>query len=86
MRPFETTTLTDKQWALAEPGRNYLVYSSSGSSIRLDLPGEGASYVVNRVNLSNGQMTALGERGQGGEPFEFAVAGSGPCVLWLTRK
>jgi len=55
MKPWAAQGLTDRQWALAEPGRNYLVYSARAGSIRLDLSGTQETFTAYRVNLDTGE-------------------------------
>jgi hypothetical protein len=86
MRPFESKLLTAGQWAVAEPGRNYLVYSASGGAIRLNLgeaPGSFVGYWIDRK--TGGTRLAEGDVGGGGVA-EFHSPGPGMSVLWVTRK
>jgi hypothetical protein len=86
MRPFESKELADAQWALAEPGRNYLVYSTSGGATRLNLgeaPGPFVGYWIDRK--TGATRPAAGDV-SGGGVAEFHSPGPGPSVLWVTRK
>jgi hypothetical protein len=87
MKPFEPTeSLTDRQWALAEPGRHYLVYSSAGKNIRLDLSAAPGTYTVRWIDPRTGAVTEANEPVRGGKGLDVTVPKAGASVLWLTRK
>src|SRR5262249_38234419 len=44
MQVLEAPTLSEHQWALADPGHDYLIYSAAGTKIRLDLSAAPHSY------------------------------------------
>jgi hypothetical protein len=50
MRPFASEALTARQFALADPGRHYLVYSSAAEAIRLDLSADRATFTARRIH------------------------------------
>jgi hypothetical protein len=86
MRPFEPKAgLAEGQWALAEPGRHYLVYSTGGAKVRLDLSAEPGSYRVRRIDPRTGRVTDVAGEAHGGKVNEFPAPGPGPWVLWLSR-
>jgi hypothetical protein len=86
MKPFEPATRPPEgQWALAEAGRNYLVYAASGGKVRLDLTAERGTFVSRRLDPRTGQVAEVAEEVSGGKVIEFAGPGSGPWVLWLNR-
>jgi hypothetical protein len=86
MRPFEPAAgLTDQQWALAEPGRHYLVYSGSGKSIRLDLTGAPGSYTPSWLDPRTGACIEASEPVAGGKVVEFRARRSASGILWLAR-
>jgi hypothetical protein len=86
MRPLEPAGLTPRQWALAEPGRHYLVYSASAAdSIRLDLSAAPGSYTAYWLDLRTGAPIEPGKRIEGGRAVEIPARGSAPGVLWLTH-
>ncbi len=66
------------QWALADLGREYLVYAAEAGTIRLDLTGE---FVARWVDLKTGEAKP-GDSVSGVDGWRV----SGPAVLWLTRK
>jgi hypothetical protein len=87
MKPFEpATALAEGQWALAEPGRNYLVYSATGSKVRLDLSADRETYEVRRLDPRTGRTAETVEEVRGGQVMEFAAPASAAWVLWLSRK
>ncbi len=86
MRPFEPAGLTARQWALAEPGRNYLVYSGGGDPIRLDLSGDRETFTARRIDPRSGQVVGPGETVRGGAIVDLPVPGAAPIVVWLSRE
>jgi hypothetical protein len=79
LRPFGTD---DHQWALAEPGRNYVVASRAGGTVRLDLSADRATFAVLRIDRQTGQAAPTGETVRGGGVVELA----GPGVIWLSAE
>jgi hypothetical protein len=86
MKPFASKELAEGQWALAEPGHNYLVYSASGGPIRVDLGGSSEGFVGRWLDPATGAGRPGGATDRGGDVAEFRAAGRGPAVLWITRK
>jgi hypothetical protein len=85
MKPFEPgTPLADTQWALAEPGQHYLVYSTAPGKIRLDLSGDAATYRVRRIDPHSDTVGPVVTEVRGGKVVELAASASG--VLWLSRR
>jgi hypothetical protein len=76
--------LSDRQWALAEPGRGYLVYSAAADRVRLDLTDAPGAFNAVRIDPRTGQREP-GEPIQGGRVVEMESPGGSPWVLWLTR-
>ncbi len=86
MKPFRSAQLTDQQWALAEPGRSYFVYTASGGTIRHDLSGNEETFTVSRINPRTGEVSSSGAVVRGGKVVAVATPGSGTCLVWLTRE
>src|SRR5262249_21402062 len=87
MRPFEPASgLAEGQWALAEPGRRYLVYAASGGNARLDLSAEQGAFEARRLDPRTNRFAEAAEEVRGGGMAEIAAPGPGPWVLWLSRK
>jgi hypothetical protein len=85
MQPFAPAGLTDRQWALAEPGRHYLVYSSSGEKIRLDLSADPATFTSRWIDRKTGRFADTAETVQGGRTVEVPVPDAAPVMLWLSQ-
>jgi hypothetical protein len=81
MRPFDVTG----GFALADPGRDYLVWLPAGGPVALDLTGHAGSFTVARVDPKTGKRTLLEDTIHGGRVVELRPA-AGPAVLWLARK
>jgi hypothetical protein len=87
MKPFEPAEgFTDRQWALAEPGRHYLVYASSGERIRLDLTAARGAYTASWLDPRTGEPVERSTSVEGGKMIEFPARRSAPSILWLTRQ
>src|SRR5262249_39565121 len=86
MATFEPDGLTDRQWALAEPGRHYLVYSAAGATIRLDLSATRETFQAHWIDTRTGAVNERQGIIQGGQVVDVATPGSGSCVLWLARQ
>jgi hypothetical protein len=89
MRPFGPAPVPARQWALAEPGRQYLVYACPGETIHLDLSADPASFTARWIGRRTGQAVpeTPGAIVRGGQVVDLNAPGSsGPGVLWLTRS
>jgi hypothetical protein len=87
MQPIEPPTgMTTQQWGLAAPGEDYLVYSLSGNSIRLDLSTTKAIYTAFWIDPRTGAGDKAGEPVRGGRVIELATPRNTASVLWLTRN
>lgn len=71
------------QWALADAGRDYLVFASAAGAIKLDLSTMQGSFAVRWVDPKTGSAKPA-EEVAGGAVAELPI--TGPAVLWLTRK
>jgi hypothetical protein len=72
-------------YVLADPGRDYLVWSPGGGPVRLDLTGRSESFTVGRLSLATGRVTPDAEPVRGGGVVDLGRA-SGPAVVWLARR
>jgi hypothetical protein len=87
MKPLEPAGgLAEGQWALAEPGRNYLVYSSTGGKVRLDLSGTRETYTAHWIDPRTGDLTGVNDTIRGGKVLDFPAPRAAARVLWLARK
>lgn len=85
MKPFASKALTEQQSALAEAGKNYLVYSLSGGTVRLDLSGTTGTFAAYWIDQRTGSARGAKEAIAGGAVVEVRVPSAGPAVLWVTR-
>jgi hypothetical protein len=83
MQPFESKALTSHQFALAEPGKNYLVYSADGGAIALDLPA--GEYAAHWIDTKSGKPAADATPVRGGQVVTLKPPGTGPAVVWVVR-
>jgi hypothetical protein len=87
MKPFEPAAgLSEGQWALTEPGRHYLVYSSSGDTIRLDLRGARGTFSAFWIDPRSGSWSKSPQSIEGGIIVAFPMRPRAQTVLWLTRE
>ena len=84
MHPWESNQLAGRQIALADKGHEYLIYSASGGTIRVDLTGINGEFQVNWVDPASGALTA--HHGVSGGSVQSFTAADHSAVLWLTRK
>jgi hypothetical protein len=82
MKPFGSG---DRQWTLADPGREYVAVSLAGGPIRVDLSATNATFEARRIDPRTGRVTESLSGVPGGKMWESPVSGPGPAVLWLTR-
>jgi hypothetical protein len=85
MKPFASKSLTDRQRALADEGRNCLVLSFAGETIRLTPAGEKDTYAAYWVDAKTGATRVAAREVRGGREVELRVPGTGRALLWLTR-
>ena len=84
MKPVKSAGAPAGQYTLAEPGKNYLVYSESNALIRVDLTGETGRFFADWVNLESGKASPAGQQIRGGGRAEMRPPAL-PNVLWLHR-
>src|SRR5262249_10597786 len=78
---------SDRQWTLADPGRDYLVVSLAGGPPEVDPEPPDAEFTAHRIEPRTGLVAESRSGVLGGKVGTFAASalGSGPTVLWLTR-
>ncbi len=84
-RPVDLPGKPQDQWALAEPGANYVVYRSGNAATRLDLTGQSGEFVVRPVDPRSGQVGDVVETVSGGGTVQIGEKAAGARVLWLSR-
>ena len=75
---------SDRQWGLAEPGADYLVYSADAKPVTLDLSAAKGEFSVRWIDPDTGKMTAATSV-TGGKAVTLQPPGSGPAAVWLTK-
>jgi hypothetical protein len=86
MGPFQPKGLPGGALALADPGRDYLVWAPVAGPITLDLSDREETFAAYRIDTRTGEARQPGEVVRGGKTVEIPVPGSGMCLVWLTRK
>jgi hypothetical protein len=85
MKPFEPKGLPKGALALADPGRDYLVWSPAGGPVALDLSDRAETFAAGWVDPKTGKVRAAETPVRGGRVAELRPPAGGPAVLWLTR-
>jgi hypothetical protein len=85
MLPFHLADNAGDQYALAEPGRSYLIYAASGDRIQLDLTGIEGAFLTRWIDPGSGEIVSRGEPVVGNQKVNIAIEFK-PCVLWLIRE
>jgi hypothetical protein len=85
MKPLELKGLPNGAMALADPGRDYLVWLPNGGSLTLDISSQHESFTANWVNTTSGKVMAAKKPIRGRETELRAPEGS-PAVIWLTAN
>jgi hypothetical protein len=87
LKPFEPhTPLAEGQWAVAEPGRHYLIYPGAAGKIRLDLSDAPGTYSARWLDPRTGAPVQPADTIAGGRTVELATVAPSPRLLWLTRN
>lgn len=86
MTPYESKVLPSGSNALADVGRDYLIWTMSGEPVRVDVPAAADSYAAGWVNLASGKVTVIDSALRGGQIVEIRPREKGPNVLYLTRN
>ncbi|MBF0431109.1 MAG: T9SS type A sorting domain-containing protein [Fibrobacteria bacterium] len=77
---------TDNIWCLADSGVNYLVYSTYGREIELDLSGDPAEFDAKWLDPRTGALTdANGGKVTGGNTIKLSPPGGDDYALWLNN-
>jgi len=83
-KPFTLTGKPSGQYALANPGKAYVLYNNSSSAVKLDLSGAIGNYSVKRINPRNGALVKE-EKIKGGAAIEFNKLSSGDEVVFINK-
>jgi hypothetical protein len=86
MKPFGSKGLPGGALALADAGRDYLVWAPAGGAITLDLSDQAGPFTAAWVDPKTGKAAPEAELVRGGRAIEFRPPAQGATVLWLTRK
>ncbi len=84
MAPANLLADAERQWCLAQPGSNYLVYTAGGN-VTLDLSAAAGEFAVNWIDTDSGGMVA-GKPVNGGGKVTLTPPGRGLRAVWLTKK
>jgi hypothetical protein len=86
MKPFgRAGGSADGQWALAEPGRQYLVYTGPDGNVRLDLSDAPGTFDARWIDRHTGTSETK-TRVRGGNTINIRAPGTSARLLWLTRE
>lgn len=85
MTPYDLPGNPERQYALANPGQDYLLYADSGETISLDLTDIKADLAIYNVDLKTGKVASDTQFIQGGAMKQIKLTQT-PCLLWLKRS
>jgi hypothetical protein len=86
MQPADLVGSSNRASCLAEPGRQYLVTSSGGSTFDLDLSQAAGEFEARWLSPNrSGPSTAEAQSVHGGTKVSFTAPESGDAMLWLTK-
>ncbi|UCG59034.1 MAG: hypothetical protein JSU70_05900, partial [Phycisphaerales bacterium] len=85
MKPLDMSDERADQYALAESGRNYLVYAASGETIQVDLRQTKGIFEVRVLDPKSGRLISSGDMVTAGAKVDLRPKVQ-PCVFWLTRQ
>jgi hypothetical protein len=80
MKPWATGS-GKRQWALREPGKQWLICSGENAAPELDLSTESGSFRVHAVDMRTGEVKTPSETIQAGNKVALPKG-----VIWLTRE
>jgi hypothetical protein len=78
----------ESTWAMAAPGKAYLVYSMAGDPIDLDLSNDPATFTLSWLDSTNGELRPASSPITAGQPQTLTPPPSDtkhPWIAWLTR-
>lgn len=86
MKPFELSGPPREVFALADPGRDYLVWASTGGPVALDLSNYMETFKVGWVDPKTGKVMLAAAPIEAGRMVELRPPGDRTALLWLTRR
>jgi hypothetical protein len=84
MEPYDLPGNPEHQYAMSNPGQDYLLYADNGDTISIDLTGIKADFESYNIDLKTGKAASDTQLIKGGERKEIALTQT-PCLLWLRR-
>jgi hypothetical protein len=85
MRPFTEKGLPEGAYALADAGKDYLIWAPNGGEVVLDLGRYPGTFTASRLDAKSGKLAPPVEKLTGGQKVPWGTTGGGPAVLWVTR-
>jgi Family of unknown function (DUF6298) len=85
LKPFEAAGLPAGAYALAEPGRHYLIWVPAWGAVSVDLTDHSGSYSSAWLDLKTGRPRPGAMKLTGGGPVTIRTPAAGPAVLWVSR-
>lgn len=83
MRPWAPDGVGAGRFALADPGRDYLIYSPNGGDVTLDLPSGDKPFKAFSIDPKTGKSSANGVHNAG--KTVISTRTNGPSVVWFTN-
>lgn len=86
MHPVDLPDHPSKQWALADPGKGYIIYNDSDMPVSLDLKKYTGRFMVRWINPVNGHLLSHQEKLRGGRTVEIKDPQHGAIVISITKS
>lgn len=84
MKPFTLRGKPAGQYALANPGKSYVLYNSSQVPVNLDLTESVGTFIVKRMNPRSGAIVKE-EKIKGGSAIQFNKLSSGDEIVFISK-
>jgi hypothetical protein len=85
MQPLDLSNKPAGQWALGNTDQEYIIYQSAAQAFPLDLRKAKGKFTIRWIDPKNGQIKKE-ESVTAGRQVQVAGAGSGPAVVWVSRR
>jgi hypothetical protein len=86
MKPWEPRGIADGMLALADPGRDYIVWAPAGGPITLDLSDRTEVLAAAWVEPKTGKAMPAASSVRCGQVVQLRPPSGGKAILWLTRR
>jgi hypothetical protein len=86
MHPVDLPGHPVHQWALADPGKAYIIYNNAGKPVQLDLKNTTGSFVIRYIDPEDGTVSKKRETVKGGKTITLKDQGDDDVVIWISKQ